>query len=472
MWKEMRRNAAGSAFSPLWHQSSTGAGKRQEIPSTGDPFPVPMIHSQQNPLSRRPLTLLWTLLLALGLGLALSQPAAAQEPPPPPEEQETTPEPPPPDPLPADVVPAEPDPVPDDPSPDFGEQHLEQPGGEQPFEEPEEAPENPAVDDAVVPEPQAEIPAAKDRLPNPCEVRSPDDEARLDQFRREIFETVCEAAAGFDGFFGSQRFDEEARRTHGRAGAQIVWDEHEGFELDGRLRVNVDFPNLDHRVNAFLGREDRDDFITGDEGNLDFLPTFFEREGGEEWLLGLGYRPVSNDRSSLDFDVGVDVDSSIDPFLRTRYRRYWLVGDDNLLRARQTLYWSDRKGVGSATRVDYERPLGWKTLARVTGNLVFDDETEGGDWNSGITLYRGFSANSAVAWYVGINGETGKEVPIEDYGTRITYRRRMLREWFFGEILTGVTWPRDNLLMEREAAYHIGVGFEIQFSGEDLFGGR
>jgi hypothetical protein len=313
-------------------------------------------------------------------------------------------------------------------------------------------------------------PPARPRAQNPCEVRSPRDEARLDQFRREIFETVCEAAAGFDGFFGSQRFDEEARRTHGRAGAQIVWDEHDGFELDGRLRVNVDFPNLDHRVNAFLGREDRDDFITGDEGNLDFLPTFFEREGGEEWLLGLGYRPVSNDRSTLDFDVGVDVDSSIDPFLRSRYRRYWLVGDDNLLRARQTVYWSDRKGVGSATRVDYERPLGWKTLGRVSGNLVFDDETQGADWNSGITLYRGFTPNSAVAWYVGINGETGKEVPIESYGTRITYRQRMLREWFFGEILTGVTWPRDNLQQTRERAYHFGVGFEIQFSGEDLFG--
>lgn len=420
-----------------------------------------MIHSKQNPLSR-PSILLWMLLLALGLGLAFSQPAVAQEPPPPPEEQ--TPSEPVPDPVPpAEELPTEPDPVPDDPSPDFGEPH---------FEEPEEAPAETPVDVAVVPEPQAEKPAPEKRAPNPCEVRSSRDEARLDQFRREIFETVCEAAAEFDGFFGSQRFDEEARRTHGRAGAQIVWDEHEGIELDGRLRVNVDFPNLDHRVNAFLGREDRDDFITGDEGNLDFLPTFFEREGGEEWLLGLGYRPVSNDRSSLDFDVGVDVDSSIDPFLRTRYRRYWLVGDDNLLRARQTVYWSDQKGVGYATRVDYERPLGWRTLARLTGNLVFDDETEGGDWNSGITLYRGFSPNSAVAWYVGINGETGKEVPIEDYGTRITYRRRMLREWFFGEILTGVTWPRDNLLMEREAAYHIGVGFEIQFSGEDLFGER
>ncbi|HUP63809.1 MAG TPA: hypothetical protein VM557_00820 [Thermoanaerobaculia bacterium] len=331
---------------------------------------------------------------------------------------------------------------------------------------PLEAEEEPVKEESESAEPQEAD--ATPRAPNPCEVRRPTGEERLDQYRREIFETVCEAAASFDGFFGSQRFDEEARLTHGRAGVRVVWDEHEGLELDGRLRVNVDFPNLDHRVNAFLGREEREAFLSGDEGDLDFLPTFFEREGGEEWLIGLGYRPLSSDRSSLDFDAGVDVDSSIDPFLRTRYRRYWLLGDDDLLRARQTVYWSDRKGVGYATRVDFERPLGDRTLARLSGNVVFDDETLGGDWNSGVTLYHGFTPDHAIAWYVGINGETGKEVPIEEYGSRFTYRQRMLREWFFGEVITGVTWPRDNREQVRERAYHIGLGFEIQFSGEDL----
>ena len=44
----------------------------------------------------------------------------------------------------------------------------------------------------------------------------------------------------------------------------------------------------------------------------------------------------------------------------------------------------------------------------------------------------------------------------------------MLREWFFGEIIGGVTWPRDNLEEQREMAWHFGFGFEIYFSGKDL----
>lgn len=318
-----------------------------------------------------------------------------------------------------------------------------------------------------------ETESATSRAPaNPCEVRRFGREARLDKYRREIFETVCETAARFDGFFGSRRFDEEARRTHGRAGLRLLWDEHDGLDLDGTLKVNVDFPNLDHRVNLFLGRDQRDAVVTGTENDLDFLPTFFEREGGQEWLVGLGYRPVSSDRSSLDFDVGIEIDTPVDPWVQSRYRHYWLLGDDNLLRARQTVYYTREKKLGFGTRLDFERPFGSRTLARWTGNVHFDDETEGGDWDTGVTLYHGFSPDRAVSWFVGVNGESGREVPIQDYGTRFVYRQRMLREWFFGEVITGVTWPRDNLQEQRELAYHIGFGFEIQFSGEDLGIGR
>jgi hypothetical protein len=305
------------------------------------------------------------------------------------------------------------------------------------------------------------------RLPvsdDPCEVRAAGDEERLDRFRREVYESVCEAAQWFDGFFGSRRFDEEARQTHGRLGVQVVWDEYDGFDLDGRLKVRVDFPNLDRRVNAFLGREDEQAFLTGSEERLDFLPTFFQREGGEEWLLGLGYRPVGNDRSALDFDGGIHIATPVDPFVRARYRYVWLIGDDNLLRARQTVYWTNQRDVGSGTRVDFERPVGTRSLVRWSGNMVFDGQTRGADWDSGVTLFHGFSDDRAISFFAGIDGETDRAVPIENYGTRITYRQRMLREWFFGELITGVTWPRQHLHEQRERSWHFGFGAEIYFS--------
>jgi hypothetical protein len=334
----------------------------------------------------------------------------------------------------------------------------------------EEQAETEPVEEADPPEeePDAESEETVTRRPpvsdDPCEVRRAGEEERLDRFRREVYESVCEAAQWFDGFFGSRRFDEEARQTHGRIGLQVVWDEYDGFDLDGRLKVRVDFPNLDRRVNAFLGREDEQAFLTGSEERLDFLPTFFQREGGEEWLLGLGYRPVGNDRSALDFDGGIHVATPVDPFVRARYRYVWLIGDDNLLRARQTVYWTNQRDVGSGTRVDFERPVGTRSLVRWSGNMVFDGQTRGADWDSGVTFFHGFSDDQAISFFAGIDGETDRAVPIENYGTRITYRQRMLREWFFGELITGVTWPRQHLHEQRELSWHFGFGAEIYFS--------
>lgn len=301
-----------------------------------------------------------------------------------------------------------------------------------------------------------------------CEVSAPADEPRLDQLRREMFETVCESARWFDGFFGSRRYDEEARKTHGRAQLRLVYDEHDELEVDGRFRARYELPNLDNRVNAFLGREDEEEFVSGVDEGFDFLPDFFRQEGREEWILGLGYRPVSGDRRQTDFDVGVEVRTPLEPFVRGRYRQYWLIGDRNLLRFQESLYWTNVRGFGGTTNLDFERPIGERFLIRWGNRGTLDEESEGLDWYTGATLYRGFGPDQALALSLGWEGETDDEVPLHEYGARLTYRRRMLREWFFGELIGGVSWPRDVPMEPRETSWHFGFGFEIQFSGEDL----
>lgn len=318
------------------------------------------------------------------------------------------------------------------------------------------------------PDPSAAAPAAALPSGDICEVTAPADEPRLDQLRREMFETVCESARWFDGFFGSRRYDEEARKTHGRAQLRLVYDEHDELEVDGRFRARYELPNLDRRVNAFLGREDEEEFVSGVDEGFDFLPDFFRQEGREEWILGLGYRPVSGDRRQTDFDVGVEVRTPLEPFVRGRYRQYWLIGDRNLLRFQESLYWTNVRGFGGTTNLDFERPIGDRFLIRWGNRGTLDEESEGLEWYSGVTLYHGFGPDQAVALSLGAEGETDDEVPLHEYGARLTYRRRMLREWFFGELIGGVSWPRDVPMEPRETSWHFGFGFEIQFSGEDL----
>jgi hypothetical protein len=286
--------------------------------------------------------------------------------------------------------------------------------------------------------------------------------------RRGVFESVCNTARWFDGFFGDQRFDDEALETSGRAGLVLLWDEREGFDPKARLRVRVDLPNVDERVNAFFGRDD-DDFISGRNEGFDLQPQLLQTVEDEEWLLGLGYNPIGGARHRLDFDGGVKVRFPLEPFVRGRYRHYWPLAGQHVLRLTETIYWRNQKGFGTTTALGLERACTTTLLARYEVRGTIDESTQGLDWQTGLTVYQGLTETSALAWYVGMDGDTDADVPLRAYGANVRYRQQMLRDWFFGQLQAGVEWPREELEEERDLSWHLGFGFEIHFSGRELW---
>ena len=68
-----------------------------------------------------------------------------------------------------------------------------------------------------------------------------------------------------------------------------------------------------------------------------------------------------------------------------------------------------------------------------------------------------------MAYAVFIQGETAGEVPLEDFGMQVRYRRSLLREWLFVEVSASVTWPRELLTEERKLNPGGGVGLEMYF---------
>ena len=299
---------------------------------------------------------------------------------------------------------------------------------------------------------------------SPCRVPSAPDDEWLDKLRRGVFETVCGSARWFDQFFGDQRFDVEARNTRGHLRLLTVYDELEGFDAKVRLRAHVNLPNLDRRVNAFLGREDEDEYLRGDDHTFaEFLPDFFRDADDQDWLLGLGYSPVGSARQKFDLDAGVKVRFPLEPFVRGRYRRHWVLGEQHLVRFRETVYWRNQRGLGTSAGVDVERVVGENKLLRWEGHGTMDESTAGMEWRTGVILFQGLGNDRALAYRFAWDGETDHQVPVRSYGPQVTYRQQMFREWFFGEIVAGVTWPKEEIGQERDASFNVGFGAEIRF---------
>lgn len=288
----------------------------------------------------------------------------------------------------------------------------------------------------------------------------------LDAMQQGIFMSVCASARWFDGFFGDARFDSEAERTWGRLGINTIWDQKDSFDVKTRFRARVELPNFDHRVNAFFGRQNERDFVGGrTEGSRD-LPEFFRDTDDREWLIGLGYNPVGNFVKRVDFSVGVKLRSPLEPFVAGRYRHNWFIGDDRLARLRNTAFWRNQHGFGNTLSLDLEQALGSRFLGRFTNSATYSESTEGIDWKSSATLYQGLPGGlSALSWTAYLDGETDRPVDVERYGLRAIYRQQMLRKWFFGQLIAGVSWPRD-VGEDREMSWELGFGFEVQYGQE------
>ncbi len=298
---------------------------------------------------------------------------------------------------------------------------------------------------------------------DPCASEYLQGRSWLDWLNLRLHRTACETALWFDHLFGDYRLDEELEATHGRALVGVIWDEQYGFEDDLNFRARLHFPNMERRLNAFVGRDDREDLLEdAQRRGATSLPGMFDPTD-DEWLVGLGYRPISGLGGDLDFDVGMNFKFPIEPFARARYKHRTFLSDTDLVRFRHALFWERDDGWGLSTRIDYEHAFTGGSMMRWRGAGKISGITQGADWFTELSYYHRLGRRRALAHQVGANGETDAPVLIENYFVRMIYRQQILREWLFLEIGPGMAWRRDVRGEPRDSVPILRFGVEMLF---------
>lgn len=288
------------------------------------------------------------------------------------------------------------------------------------------------------------------------------DQSLLDDSRRVLAETFCGATLWFDGLFGEPDI-ENARAVSGRVELSAIHTEADGTDPKARLRLKYDLPNVDRRVNLFLGRDDRDDIVQGRQEGLAIRSSVFGVETEDRWLAGLGYSPPGRWKERVDFRVGGRLSSSPEVFVQGRLRRNVFFGERTVWRFREVLFYENRDGFGSTSSADFDYVLR-RTLLFHWGTVgTISEATEGAYWRSATVLYQNLGQRSALAYELFLRGSTDSEVGVREYGARTVYRRPLNREWLFGELIAGYTWPRESLDQPRDGSMMIGFGLELLF---------
>ena len=289
----------------------------------------------------------------------------------------------------------------------------------------------------------------------------------LDRTQSGLHRLVWRTASRIDGLFGAQADEAAYQEASGSLSPALLWDEFGGFEEQFRFRANLPLPQLDERVDAFIGRVNREEYVTerAEESGA------FRRQYGspepDETLFGIRYREPRQG-GHFDAGAGLRVRSPLDPYVKGSWRFDHGASDRTLLSLKETVFWQNSEEFGLTSRLDIERVFdpGWLVRGTISG--TFSPESQGVRGYTTLTMMRGFPGRRAVAAELFMSGEFDANVPTEEYGMKFAYRRSVMRDWLVLEVRSSLTWPKDLPEQSRKPNWGVGVGFEMYFGDAEF----
>jgi hypothetical protein len=292
----------------------------------------------------------------------------------------------------------------------------------------------------------------------------------IDRAHCGLHALVWRSAMHVDRLFGAD-FDDDTyeHQARGSVTPALLWDEFDGFDQKFRFRAKLPVPRLDERFNAFIGRFNRDEFITERELESGAIQRQRARGAEEEdqTLLGIRFLEPKRD-GSFEADAGLRIQSPLDPFVKAGYRHDITTLAGVLVTIRETAFWQNSEGVGLITALNLERFLEDAWVVRMAASGTISEKSEGVRGYSAVTAYRDLPGRRAFGAQVFTTGEFDAAVPLGEYGARVAWRQSVLRDWLVLEIRPSVTWPKEDPVQPRTASWGLGVGFEMYFGGEDF----
>src|SRR4051812_11765341 len=198
----------------------------------------------------------------------------------------------------------------------------------------------------------------------------------IDRAHNGMFNAVWRSAMRMDQWFGSH-YDENAyQQTSGSIAPALLWDQFDGFQPRLRFQVDVPLPQLNERFHAFIGRVNRDEFVTERQPGSGAFARQYGPVEDDETLLGLRYRSPKQG-GYFDADAGLRITTPLDPFIKGSYNFNRGSSERTLVSFREIAFWQNTEKFGFTSRVDVERMIDDVWLLRGTVSGTISQRTEG-----------------------------------------------------------------------------------------------
>lgn len=293
----------------------------------------------------------------------------------------------------------------------------------------------------------------------PGEAVESDEIAVLEASRQGVREASEWAARHIDSWFGDLPFEKGGKISHGRIRLRTVWRESDDVDVNLRFRLRMTLPNLENKAHVLIGRENERDLVSDRPETVVEQQRLLRenKKDDQTFFAGIGLDWLDPIR------VSIGLRDLHKPYVKLRYTAEWQLDDRNRLEASETGFWALDDGFGATTTLDYEHALSPVLNVRWLNSGTVSEENDGLDWYSSLGLYRLFGEHTLFSGELLADGETGKEVAVQEYGVLVKWRQPVYRDWLLGEFSVGHYWEREDVDSEREGKWALGVGVQMNF---------
>jgi len=243
-------------------------------------------------------------------------------------------------------------------------------------------------------------------------------------------------------FYGNLLTAYQVTGSHIRVTPRIIMTEGEGndYKLDFSARLRL--PGISHRLRLYADSYDTD-YDTMEDIYSARYRRVIEEERSEGATAGLTYFFTDNVRRQLSLSTGLKFRPEPSPKIRLR-GNIMKMFDVWSAEFRQSAFWSEKEGFGERTEFTLDRPSGEIHLVRLRSSVVWSELSHGVDWGQFASYYCKFSSRRSAAIKLGVRGYTHPSLVTDQYLVRVSYRKRVHRDWLFLEIEPGLDFFRED----------------------------
>lgn len=290
--------------------------------------------------------------------------------------------------------------------------------------------------------PEAEQPQTQGPPPPPGEQKIPE-ATIVDVVHGGISHSLLTTATWLDSFFGDRRYNSEANPSYVRFRYNVFLEHDTPPLLKPDLEARLILPQLREKTHIVISGTPKDETqFSAVQSNTAADQSTSTLDRG--FLTGVSYAPRQTPTESFFIRGGLKFSTKgVDLATGPLYRILFPFPSGWSLRFIEDALWRSKEGWKSSTTVDLERPLDHELFFRASTDWVHTEHVNGFTYAVSFSITKPLSTKAALQYsWVNIF-QTRPVHELLEVDLRVSYRKRIWRDWLYYEVLPQFRFPRD-----------------------------